>query len=425
MRRTNSRLPAYTLVALLSTSTVCLTAMMPTAHANPYASAYLTKINNQINKKMNTSSAPPSLNRWDTWVENSEVRFNTDNLSTFNNATAKNNHSYSLRLKLKNTRQQQAEKDLLHLDNQKGAASSNTFRLNELRRSYGLIQTVFVKKQEIDSLSQKLNLAKLESTTYKKLVATGEFNPSRVQQAVVEANRLSTQIRFNNKLLHQYLTLIGVPVKNKPRVQQFLNKNTWLIGIQEMLNYVDNYATEPLYNPTLQKLNLASRIAHKERQLAQAELATAVQLVEVGYDANKDLFGATVGVRIPLGKNSFDTLRRKNGYQQAQRAWELQLDSIKNNLSEKKRLLHQNYDAYRLEQNLRTAVNTRLKRVLKSGRPELILALKKEHIIHQSRQQEIYLKMIDIYLDFITLSGQILEQPLRNWLQKGRPLIRG
>ncbi len=381
--------------------------------ANPHVNAYLLEVNQQLDSTSTVPSVDP-LNTWDSWVEGSEVRLNTNDLSTLNR------QSYALRLRLKNRQQQAVERDLLALDTQRANTDNAISRLNELRRRYGFIHKTLQLKSSIDDLNRQLNLARLETSTYKKLVTSGEFNPVRIQRAELEVNRLTTQLRMNNRLLDQYLALIGVPASKK---SAFLNPRNWLISLNEMKLFVDQAISGSLANPALQKLNLASRIARKQRQLAKADMATGIQLLEVEYDRDRDNYGATIGVRVPLGKNSFDLQRRDIGYQQAQREWESKLFSIKNRLTESRLLLHQYDEAYRLEQQLQQAVQARLKRVTKTGRPDLILSLKKELAKHQSRQQETYLKLIGVYLDFIFVSGHMLETPMRNWLQQGRPLI--
>jgi hypothetical protein len=175
----------------------------------------------------------------------------------------------------------------------------------------------------------------------------------------------------------------------------------------------------------LQKLRLSSRIAQKQGQREKAKLDTAVQLFEVEYDQNKDSFGATVGVRIPLGKSSFSNLSRQHTYQQAKLAEEMKLSAIKDNLFESKLALNRYYDVYQLEQQLLQSINVRLKRVLQANQAELVFTLKKEQSKHQATQQDIYLKIIAEYVNFIVTSGQIAEMPLRNWLQKGQPRIKG
>jgi hypothetical protein len=321
------------------------------AVANPYANNYLLKTNQRFNE-INSSYQVDTLNKWDSWVDNSEARFSNHNLSTFDNITAKKSQSYSFRVKLKNKQQQQAEQDILSLDSQKAHANTQIFYADELHQSYLFLLKSFEIKQTIDSLSNQLKIAQLKSSTYKKRITTNEFDPSKFQQADLRVNQLTAQINFKNKVLNQHLALIGIPPRNRSQAASFLDQNQWLISIREMIQTVNQSVTNPLKNPVLRKLELASDITKKQQQLAAAKQTTAIQLVEVEYDADHDLFGATVGVRIPLGKNNFDTLHRNNVFQQAQIAWESKLLSIRNDLSKKKSLLNQYHDMYQFENQL-------------------------------------------------------------------------
>ena len=387
--------------------------------ANSYVNAYLLKSDNSA-QFGSDHTVTPGMNKWDSWVEESEVRLSTNDLSGLDD------QNYAFRVKFKNHQQQQAEREILSLQAQKTKLQFSDYRLSALQKSYADIIGILEQKQKIDGLREQQKLARLESSTYKKLVTTKQFNPAKIQRAEVEANRFNAQIRSENLLLNARLKTIGIPVANKRAVQQFFNHRQWLVGISEIIRLVDQQKFDQMRvnNPTLQRLNLASRIARKQSHRAKAGLKTALNLFELEYDQDKDAFGATIGIRIPLGKSSFNTLSRDTSYQQAQLAQDMTLVSIKNNLLESKLSLHRYYDAYKLQQQLQHSLNTRLKRVIKTGRPELILSLKKGQLKHRTSQQNIFLKMLREYLRFLSVSGQIAEKPLRNWLHKGQPRIQ-
>ena len=414
--------PVKNRVLVLLSSTAIFAIFTQAVKAESVMNRFLLDANKVFTSDTNYKPAQ-EINPWDSWVEDSEIRINAGNLSSVDHFTDANNQSYSFRVKLKNAKQRAAEHDLLVLEGKKNDTENQIFYLAELRKRYAFILKILGQKQKIDTLSHLLKLTKLEASTFKKLVTTSNFDPSRIQQSDLLVTQLTAQIRTNNKVMYRGLALMGVSVENKQKVHQFLNRHQWLIGINEMVNVVEKTIDESMNNPGLQQLNLATRISKKQSQLADAELLMGVKLVEIEYDQDKDLFGATVGVRIPLGKSSYNSLRRSNGYKNAQLTWEHKLSSLKSDISDKKNLLRQYQDAYKLEKQLQASVNRRMKRIMKTNRPELILSLKKELIKHQGREQEVYLKMVDVYLDLITISGLILKQPLRNWLQKGRPQI--
>ena len=411
-----------TIILALATSTAVFATFMQVVKAEDVINRFLIDANKVFIEDTNPA-LEQEMNLWDSWVDDSEIRIKAGNLSSVDSFTDENNQSYSFRVKLKNSKQRRAERDLLILESRKSDAKNNIIHLAELRKRYALILKILGQKQRIDTLSNQLKLAKLEVRTFKKLVTTSNFDPSRIQQSDLLVSRLTAQVSLNNKSLYRSLAVLGVPAENTQKAHQVLNRHQWLITINEMVNVVEDLVNLPFNNPSLQQLSLATKISKKQSKLADAQLLTGVKLVEVEYDQDNDLFGATVGVRIPLGKNSYNSLRRNNGYKNAQRAWERKLSSLKSDLADKKILLHQYHDAYKLEKQLQASVDRRLKRVMKTNRPELILSLKKEYIKHQSREQEMYLKMVDVYLDLISISGHILKQPLRNWLQKGRPQI--
>ena len=411
-----------TIILALATSTAVFATFMQVVKAEDVINRFLIDANKMFIEDTNPA-LEQEMNLWDSWVDDSEIRIKAGNLSSVDSFTDENNQSYSFRVKLKNSKQRRAERDLLILESRKSDAENNIIHLAELRKRYALILKILGQKQRIDTLSNQLKLAKLEVRTFKKLVTTSNFDPSRIQQSDLLVSRLTAQVSLNNKSLYRSLAVLGVPAENTQKVHQILNRHQWLITINEMVNVVEDLVNLPFNNPSLQQLSLATKISKKQSKLADAQLLTGVKLVEVEYDQDNDLFGATVGVRIPLGKNSYNSLRRNNGYKNAQRAWEHKLSSLKSDLADKKILLLQYHDAYKLEKQLQASVDRRLKRVMKTNRPELILSLKKEYIKHQGREQEMYLKMVDVYLDLISISGHILKQPLRNWLQKGRPQI--
>ncbi len=387
-----------------------------------FASNYMNTVLLKSYNSITSNSGRPviGMNQWDSLIDNSEVRVGANDLSG-----GLGDQTYSLRFRLKNKKQRVAEHDLLGLLAQKENADRHIFRLSLLGKNYLDVLAILELKHKVNDAQQRLKLAKLEASTYKKLVSTSAFDPSKIQRAEIEVNRLTSEQRLYNQSLNSALSRLGVPVNNKAAVQRFLDYKRWSLSMEEMLRVVDRpLGSElPLNNPILEKLIVEKQIASKQSQRAKADLSTSVSLMEVEYDNDKDSFGATFGVKIPFGKSSFDTLMRDSGRSQAQQAWDMKLQTIQNSLLESKLALYRHYDAYKQQQQLQHSLNSRLKRVIKTSQPALILSLKKEQAKSQSNQQAIYLNMLGEYIRYINTSGQMVEKPLRNWLQKNQPRI--
>lgn len=388
-----------------------------TASANTFINAYLLKSNNSVQDD-NKEIEAPTLSRWNRWVDNTEIR------SSDNDISDNKNQSYALRIRLKNAKQKSAEHKLLDLASRRGKAERDVYRLNILRKSYLDVINLIQLKQKLSSLHQQLDNVAMEASAYTQQVTSDVFSPSKVQKADIDADQVSSLIQTTQQSLNRSLALIGVPANRQKSAQQLLNYPQWLVSITDMIQIVDK-DTLLKNHPSLQRLELASNIAKKQVQHEKAKKSAAVSLFELKYDVDKDAYGATIGVRIPLGKNNFDTLMRNNSYQQTQLAWELKLQSIKDELQASNLRIHDYYDQYKQEAHLLNLLNERLKRMRNSENPELILSLKKEKQQRQAINQSTHLKIVREYINFLFISGRLAETPLRNWLQKGTPRIRG
>jgi hypothetical protein len=399
---------------------LCLTFSYSHSWANSFVNNYLLQSDKRFQTSINFGLKSP-VNAWNYWIEDSEIRLSSKKLSGLEDK------SYGLRFKLKNQQQQAAENELVRLDTQKYKIEMNIFRLNSLHKAYHNIVNIIALKNKVELLKQQLHIAHLEWSASKNLLASGEFNPSKLQNAELEIISLDSQIEVKNKILNKSMANISLSSINNQPKQKFYNDQQWLVSIKEILYSIENQNTEQktTQNLSLQKLELQTQIEIQQRQRAKAELGNQIRFVELEYAADKSNFGATLAVKIPFGKNNFNSVMSHNDYQQAQHTWEMQRSLLKEDMIESITSIQLYYDEYMIEKKLLSSVDTRLQRIMQTSKPELVLTLKRQRLKHKSNHQEIFIKILRGYINLLSVSGDMVKLPLRNWIQKGKPKLRG
>ena len=396
----------------------CLFVSSHPASADDQMSRYLWQSVESL--PIQAASSTPDGTQWDSWVEDTEFRWSSGDLSNLDKQT------YALRFKLKNRNRRMAENEIDKLQASKLKTEFDVTRLSILRESYLDVLAIFRLKNEIDGLARQLNLARLEVETYRRLVSSRGFDSSRMQRADIERHKLKARLNLREKRLQRALRNLGLADAEKDEIHRFLDYRSWSISAPEIITTLDKGQSSDTYlrNPELRKLRLSSRIARNQTSRAKAGSDTAVRLIELEYDRDKDSFGATLGIRIPFGRNSAETSARDSAYRRARFALDNKIDSMKKRLRESRLSVLDHHDAYRVERGLLNSTRSRLKRIVDTGKPELILTLKKEENRLQTAINDRYLDMLLEYVNFVTLSGQIVDIPLRNWLQTETPLIK-
>jgi len=396
----------------------CLLLNSQSACADSYINNYLLESSHYIESLSPDSSSDLSLNMWDSWVDNSEIRLSDNDLSS------SKNQSYSLRFRFKNSGQKTAEDELLGLSSQRGHAERYQYHLILLRKIYLDIINVIELTQKRDLLQQQLNMAEIEVNAYTSQVSTKVFNPARLQKVDIDRERLRSLLHINKQSLNRSLLKLNASVSEQKIAQQFFNYQQWLISIDSIMAQLDTDIR--LQNhPALQKLKLETNIARKQVLREKARKSAAVNFFEVEYDADKSSYGATIGIRIPIGNNSFDSVMKNNNYHQTQLNWDLKFQSIKESMTSSHFLLDEYYETYKQERALLGLFKKRLKRMRTSENPELILSLKKQIQQQLTMEHEIRVKILREYINLLFLSGNLAAPPLRNWIEKETPEIRG
>jgi len=167
--------------------------------------------------------------------------------------------------------------------------------------------------------------------------------------------------------------------------------------------------------------HLAVEMAQAKSELLKTEHQLGVNLVSFAYkDSHNDSMAFQLGINIPLGTH----------FNKAESQYELY--KAKNQLGE--RVAKMTLSLTRIQKEIAwlageiKLADTQIQRVQKyiekeyiKTHPLLTITLRKELIEHQKKRADVQLKALKLYVDALAISGLLIQEPLRNWIQSGAP----
>ena len=244
---------------------------------------------------------------------------------------------------------------------------------------------------------------------WKASLAAGTFKPEKLQQADVSLDAIWADELTNQAGLRQYKEFIGVGVTDLgvKSIQQV---------VQSINQILDSRSYEGI-NPVLRKAQLSFDLAKRQQQRVAAKESLSLNSVKLQYDNKDRTFGASVGVRVPITKNSFDSLQKKQNIYYSQ----LELNNTQVEIFESLKMIQLQVvhlqDEWRSNRVMLNKVNKRMNRIRQAGNLQLILDLKSKQLAYQKRQNQLWIQSLQEYIRFLYQAGLLSAYSERDWLK--------
>jgi hypothetical protein len=129
-----------------------------------------------------------------------------------------------------------------------------------------------------------------------------------------------------------------------------------------------------------------------------------------------------VGINIPLG-TSFDSSKSQHNVNMTKSQLNDSLVKTKQSLTEIKQQISWLAEDWEMVKNQIVRSKKHLQKDYAKTNPFLAINLQKENINNKQKMADINRKTLILYVSHLAVSGQLAQQPLRNWIRQGAPLL--
>lgn len=343
---------------------------------------------------------PGGLNRW---LEEAQLRVSDD----------PDKHSVGLRVQPKMPSQISAENSILGLRRQQRELSQESDLNDRLMLRYTQWLDLIEQSGRVGALDRARALADAKVSYHRSLAQTDDFQPD----ALLEAELDLAQFQEQDRMQREHLAALRATVDIDPSPDA-------LVPIDEMLNVLA-LAPEAASGIDKREGSLALELAKEQARNERAQQGLALDLVQVAVDtdtrSNRDTVGLLVGVRLPLGGDNYNSVRRAYDLIEATSELERRIASEQRSVASRRELIGwQKTEADAIGGTL-AALDERLERNRQSGDVAVLLTLQEQQMKARERLAEARQRALRYYLDYLHVTGQLAQQPLRNWLTSGQP----
>lgn len=381
----------------------------------------IIEIENQLNESHYKYSAN-QLNGLDAWVEDSEIKWSNSDISDFAD------QKLSFEVKLKNSEQIRAEQQILSSGQSKVDLKFTSLLEKRLTRTYLSLIDFIGQKQRRKLLKQQYNLTNSELNSWKLKVNSNDFRADKLQQVDLTLDSIWADELENSASLRRYengsyRNYQSINHETRQQLEQSLNN---VISIQQMLQITHGILQNKTYqqhSPLIRKVELGTVIVNKQNQRDNAREKLSLNTIKLEYDNKDNNFGFSVGIKMPITKNSYNSLLREQQQRNADIDAQYSVIEVSGQLTEKQFQLMQIQDQWISNQKLLHKINIRISRLSKTNNINLLLDLKQERMQRLMRQEEIQKRALKEYISFLNTAGMLSAKPYKNWIESGTPRI--
>lgn len=340
------------------------------------------------------------------WIENAEVRYSDDNHRN-------NKQTFSLRLKPKGFDQRSAEDTILSLRREQRGLMLNSLLNEALKMRYEQLLDLLSEQSLVDELEREIVLTSNEVRLQRGLAFTKDFRPDDLLQLELHADQLRKKVKLKRERL--------LDLRERLHINR-LPEN--IVSIDDMLAVLASPARRPVGND-VETARVKLKMAQQQRRLDRAKRGISLDLLELKYeraDRMDDVLGMTLGIRIPFG-GSFTNSER--AYDVADAMHDLQLQrrtQQRGAVTESDMLRWQKMEADAIKATL-DGVEQRIQLAMDSGNAEMLLILQRQQLEEERKLTDVRYRALRHFINYLEITGQLVEAPLRNWLIPGQPVL--
>jgi hypothetical protein len=251
-------------------------------------------------------------------------------------------------------------------------------------------------------------------------VMSDQFNPEKLLDTEDSLKQTQEMLDLNLQRLNMLQVQLGLPQDNLESIKTH-SEQDWVVTVAEIQRQIVTEKKADPSPPDVSNARLKLQLSESEHQLTAAKQRIGVNLLKFEYsDRRNDSMAFQIGINIPLGTRFSDTENQhqihvaRTQLNASMTESRLALDEISNAID----WLSKDWE---LQQNQIDRVHKHMQKDYARSNPFLMLNLRKTLIDQQQKKAEINQKALHLYVNFLALSGQLIEPPLRNWFQQGTP----
>ncbi len=369
--------------------------------------------NLMANQSQGVSGA--NLTGIDAWVDETKINWRTSDLGDIGDL---NEQRLSIEVKLKNSNQVNAEHAILNMGQAKTDLKFASLLERKLKYKYASLINYIEQEKRAKILQQQHQVSRSQLNNWKMKVNTDGFRADRLQQADISLDSIWAEEAENTATLNRHRKNLGSDHSGYVA--------DGIVSIQQMVQYTQHILASEAYlqhSNAIRKAEFEIGLANKKRQRSDAREQFSLNSVKVEYDNDDNNYGATVGIRLPITRNSYDSLLQKQEVYYSNIDAQNTVISTTDQLQEKQFQLLGLQDEWARNQRLLHNINKRMGRLANSGNVDLMIDLKTNNLQLLSRQNRLLMSALRQYVDFLNVAGMLSAQPYRNWLQTGTPRI--
>ncbi len=350
------------------------------------------------------------------WINEAELRLKAD---------VSNQQSYALRVRPKSGKERSAESRLADLkDRQRSLVHASALN-DALRARYLALIDILEQRVQTDYVKERLSLVSARATLLRSLAQTTEFRPSELQDIELEHEELRSLAEFN---LEQYQgLLLDHDLSGDNKLDLSISPHDWVVPLHDIEEVVlASSGDEHSGNYFLREKRLAWMVAKEDLQVTARKGRAPINFLELEYANQEEMdLGLTVGIKLPLGGRPSSVSRRKTDVMLAKTDLLSSERAIKARLMKKRMSLRRLSSRFGMEEKALEKIEARLSRIPELDVTHLSLDLMEARLERNKRKQEIHISAMRHYIDYLHLAGRLHENPLKNWIQAGTPLLSG
>lgn len=396
---------------------LCVLLYILPVNANDTISEFLLKAQTEV-APATFDESTATLNALGGWVESAQFRFNSSVDNKFSDDDR--SQAYEIRIKPKAWGQRAAENTLLKLhSNQKNHQYNQQLNI-ALQKRYIKLVAYLEQRHATRYLLQRIQLLSQEQNLMRSAVSTRQFNAEKFLNITATLQQSKDMASLNMSRLQTVQKQLQLSLGSANNLLSHLDTE-WLININELHNNLSSMKAIHQSALDIQAAQLKVKMLQAESQLTKVEQQFGIDLLSFEYkDDRNDSMAFLLGVNIPLGTR-FDHAKSKYQVYGAQAKLRESLTNLKQNMHD----IQMNINWLEEEQSLIHKHIIRLEKQLKKeyiqNNSILMLGLRKDLLEQNKKSIDTRYKAIKLYIRYLTLSGQLIQAPLRNWLQQGTP----
>lgn len=372
-----------------------------------------------------SSSTGTRMSMAGSWLDEAQFRFNASEGNKFD--TKERGQSYEIRVRPKAWGQHEVEESILDLRSEQQNYSYN-FALNAALKKRYLVLLAYLEQHNITQyLFNLLALSTQEAEFIRSEVMTDRFSAEKFFDAVEMTEQSEGLAILNLARLNALQTQIGVPLDTADSVLHTFTVESMLDPTDYTDKFVDmNNALQSA--PAVLNEHLALEMAKAKGELIKTERQLGVNLLSFGYKDRAiggDNMTFQVGINIPLGRH-FSSAESQYELYEAQTHLNDRITAIAQSLTNIQKEISWLMEEIKLADLQVHRVQKHLEKEYVKANPLQTIQLRKELIEYRKKRNDIKIKALSLYVSSLTLSGFLIREPLRNWIQSGTPeLVSG